>query len=181
MPEPTTLAGLEGAALTQGISFLYGQAAELLKRRRDRRDAAPQIPSDASILVSEIAPVEVDEQVLKERSRELRDLAEQLRPYATGAKAVAEPPDAALIAKAEALRGLLELAYRQPITFEGEDRDPVNVGINVKLVTGRVDGELTVADIGELRGGSRVTATGEVGDVGRDAKVTGFRGSVAGS
>lgn len=56
-----------------------------------------------------------------------------------------------------------------------------DVGINVKLVASRVDGELTVADIGELRGGSRVSATGEVGDVGRDAKVTGFRGSVAGS
>lgn len=181
MPEPATLAGLEGAALTQGISFLYGQATELLKRRRDRRDAAAQIPADAPTQVSEIASAEVDEQVLKEHHAELRELAEQLRPYATGARAVDEPPDAVLIAKAEALRGLLELAYGQPITFDGEDRDPADVGITVKLVAGRIDGELTVADIGELRGGSQVSATGEVGDVGRDAKVTGFRGNVTGS
>jgi hypothetical protein len=180
MSEPVTLAALGAAALTQGINFLYGQAAELLKRRRDRRDAATQPASDKPILAGELADVEVDEQILEERNEELRELTEQLRPYATGDRQVDEPPDAALIAKVEALRGLLELAYGQRITFDGEERGPTGTAIEVKLVARRVDGELTVADIGELRGGSRVSATGEVGDVGPDAKVTGFRGNVAG-
>jgi hypothetical protein len=181
MPDPMTLAGLEATALTQGINFLYGQAAELLKRRRERKDMAAQSSPDSPILAGRLATSEVDEEVLKEHHEELRELAEQLRSYATGARKVDEPPDAVLIAKVEALRGLLELAYRQRITFEGEDREPTGTAIDIKLVAGRVDGDLTVADIGVLRGSSRVSATGEVGDVGPGARVTGFRGNVIGS
>jgi hypothetical protein len=34
-----TLGVLGGVALSEGIKFLYGQATELLKRRRKRKDA----------------------------------------------------------------------------------------------------------------------------------------------
>ena len=78
MPEAVTLATLEAAALTQGITFLYGQATELLKRRRDRKDAAvddgspasPPRPVDEPILAGKLVPVEVDEQVIESRSEE---------------------------------------------------------------------------------------------------------------
>ena len=78
----------------------------------------------------------------------------------------------------EALRGLLELAYRQRITFDGEDREPTGSTINVKVVATRVDGELTVAEIKQITGSARVSATGDLGEVGPSAKVTGFRGDV---
>jgi hypothetical protein len=174
MPEPVTLAVLGTAALMQGINFLYGQATELLKRRRDRRDAA----SDAAVLDGELA-ADVDEEVVEQRSEQLRMLTEQLQPFVTGARRVGEPPDAELIARVEALRGILELAYRQRITFDGEDREPTGASIDAKVIAGRVDGELAVVDVDQLQPGTRVKASGTVGDVGPGGKVTGFRGNVA--
>ena len=46
MPETITLAMLGAAALTQGVNFLYGQAGELLKRRRDRREKAAALDAE---------------------------------------------------------------------------------------------------------------------------------------
>ncbi|HWN63992.1 MAG TPA: hypothetical protein VNO25_25340, partial [Streptosporangiaceae bacterium] len=37
MPDPVMLSSLGGLAASQGIKFLYGQAAELLKAWRERR------------------------------------------------------------------------------------------------------------------------------------------------
>lgn len=179
MPEPVTLAVLGAVALTQGINFLYGQAAELLKRRRDRRDGALAADTEHSVLDGEVA-ADADEHIVEEYRDQLRMLTEQLRPYATGEREVSEPPDAALIAKVEALRGILELVYRQRLTFDGEEREPTGTAIDTKIVAGRVDGELTVVDVDRLQRGSRVEAVGEVGDVGPGGKVTGFRGRVAG-
>jgi len=44
MSDPTTLsaAAIGAAALTEGIKFLYGQAGEILKRWRERKDKAAQ-------------------------------------------------------------------------------------------------------------------------------------------
>ena len=39
MTDPLTLSALTASALTEGIKFLYGQAAELLKRKRERSTA----------------------------------------------------------------------------------------------------------------------------------------------
>lgn len=179
MPEPITLALLGAAALTQGINFLYGQAAELLKRRRDRLNAAAGADVDDSALDGELA-ADVDEHVIDDRRDQLRALTEQLRPYAIGERKVGEPPDAALITKVEALRGILELAYRQRITFDGEEREPTGTVIDAEIVAGKVDGELAVVEVDRLQRGSRVKAVGDVGDVGPGGKVTGFRGHVAG-
>ena len=40
MSDPVTLAAVAGTILTEGIKFLYGQAAEALKRWRDEKDKA---------------------------------------------------------------------------------------------------------------------------------------------
>lgn len=188
MVDPGTLATLENTALTQGIAFLYGQATELLKRRRERSDAAmadavapaPQA-SNAHLpaLAGELNPVEADEQVVESRSEDLLILTEQLSSYVNGTRA-ADPSDPRFIAMVEALRGLLELVYRQRITIAGETREPTGSTIDVKLVTAKVDGELTVAQVGQVRSGGKVTAAAELGDVGPGAKVTGFRADIVG-
>lgn len=188
MVEPVSLAMLGGAALTQGITFLYGQATELLKRGRERKDAAmkgaaaptPE-PSvvDAPVLAGKLNPVEVDEQAVESRREELLSLTERLSSYVSGTRTV-DPSDLHLIALVEALRALLELAYRQRITFVGETREPTGSAVDVKLVATRVDGELTVAQVGHVRSGGQVKATGELGEVRPGAKVTGFRGDVVG-
>ena len=48
------------------------------------------------------------------------------------------------------------------------------------MVATGVDGDLTVAEAGEVRGDSRARAVGEVGAVGPGGKVTGFRADVIG-
>src|SRR5262250_2637475 len=141
MSEPVTLTMLGAAALTQGITFLYGQATELLKRRRDRKDAdtkgasaaAPLTTVDTPILAGKLRQAEVDEQIIEARSQELLELTEGLSSYVTGTRKV-DTSNATLIAQVEALRGLLELAYRQRITFDGEMREPTGSAIDVKLV-----------------------------------------------
>jgi hypothetical protein len=188
MADPVTLATLEGAALTQGINFLYGQATELLKRRRDRKEgslasAAEPTPQprviEASVLAGELNLAKVDDQVVESRSEELFALTEKLSSYANGIR-YADPSDLHLIALAESLRGILELIYQQRITFAGEGREPTGSTVDLKLVAARVDGELTVAEVGQVKTGAAVKATGELGDVGPNAKVIGFRGDVVG-
>jgi hypothetical protein len=50
MPEPVTitLAVVGTVALKEGVKFLYGQAGELLKLWRERRDAVKTIPLQTS-------------------------------------------------------------------------------------------------------------------------------------
>src|SRR5947209_12525557 len=48
MPEPITLAVVGAVALTEGVKFLYGQAGDILKRWRERRDAANKAEGEAS-------------------------------------------------------------------------------------------------------------------------------------
>jgi hypothetical protein len=69
-----------------------------------------------------------------------------LRPYAIGDLEVGELLDATLITQVEALRGILELAYRQRITFDGEERKRTGTAIDAEIVAGSVDGELAVVD-----------------------------------
>jgi hypothetical protein len=55
MPEPVTLtaASIGAVALTEGIKFLYGQAGELLKRWRERKEqTGPESGSVNSWLVT---------------------------------------------------------------------------------------------------------------------------------
>jgi len=40
MIDPLTISAIGAVAITEGIKFLYGQAGELLKRWRERKDAA---------------------------------------------------------------------------------------------------------------------------------------------
>jgi hypothetical protein len=190
MPEPFTLAVLGTAALTQGITFLYGQATELLKRRREREHAGvadglavpPDVVSptgDIPMLDGQLRPLPVDHDVIEERAEELLVLTERLGSYANGLREV-QPANDELLAQVEALRGLLELAYRQRITFRGEAREPTGSAVDVKILATKVEGALVIADIKQVRDGGRVSVLGELGEVGRNAQVTGYRGDVVG-
>ncbi len=54
------------------------------------------------------------------------------------------------------LRGLFKLAYRERITFRGEQRQPTRSQIDVTAVARRAEGELMAAQIGTVRDGGRV-------------------------
>jgi hypothetical protein len=133
MAEPVSAAAIGAVLVTKGIGFLYTQLGELLRRRRDRKDAAAkplQIPSapapdgappNETVLSGQLAAGPVDEQALDQHAVQLAKLLGALTPYATGL-VPADPDDKMLAEQAEAARRLLELVYRQHITFAGEKR-----------------------------------------------------------
>ena len=124
--DPLSVGVLGGVALTEGIKFLYGQVTELLKRRRDKAEEAavdpPAVPAGpAPVLDAPLSPRPVDLQVLAANEARLRELRRELADYADGL-AEPDPADRRLMEQVAALRGLLELAYGQHVTFRGEQR-----------------------------------------------------------
>jgi hypothetical protein len=137
MVDPLSLAALSAVALTEGVKFLYGQATELLKRRRERRDAAKKdeaaaaLPTAPEGLLDGALTVGEDVPVADADADRLKALRSQLTDYMDGIEPVRED-DAGLLEAADALRGLLEAVYGQRITFAGEPgRPPTGTPLDV--------------------------------------------------
>jgi hypothetical protein len=132
--DPLTLSVLGAAALTEGIKFLYAQATELLKRRRERKTAAEQAPVDTPALEGELRqPLEADPAALERLEPDLRELRRALQDYVDDLEPV-DSGDQRLLATADAVRQILEAVYQQRITFRGEQRP-----VSGPVVEGRVD------------------------------------------
>lgn len=126
MVDPLSVGVLGGVALTEGIKFLYGQVTELLKRRRDGAEQAaaepPVVPArQAQVLDGPLVQRPVDVGVVTGNEARLRELRRELADYSDGV-AEPDPADRRLQEQVAALRGLLELAYGQHVTFRGEQR-----------------------------------------------------------
>ena len=126
--EPLSLTVLGAAALTQGIGFLYGQAGDLLRRRRDRRAQAaapttpmeiPHIGESGQVLAGMVTPGPVDEEALERHAEQLAKLRGLLTPYREGDLPI-EPGDGQLLERVEAVRLLLEQIYRAFTILRGE-------------------------------------------------------------
>jgi hypothetical protein len=188
MPDPVTLSVLTAAALTEGIKFLYGQAGELLKRRRERKDAdrkGLQAPSldvpiiENNIVAGQLTSIAVNQDILDQRGDQLETLSEKLGLYDRGVYAI-DPTDDELIARAEALRGLLELAYGQRITLKGENREATGSSVNVDVIVRRVEGQLILAEVDHVGEGGHVVAEGNVDTVAQGATMIGFKAKSVG-
>ena len=102
MPDPLTLVVL-GAAATEGIKFLYGQATAVLAEWRQRRKDAAETPPaeipvpivDNNILDGPPTDAVVDVAVLESHEKSLVRLQGALSPYAQGLADV-DPTDAEL-------------------------------------------------------------------------------------
>ncbi len=165
--EPLTLGALGAVALSEGIRFLYGQAAEVLRRRRERKQAVQEgreaepartEVEDPGILEGSLEPIVLDLDAADRLDNQLKALSRRLGNYANGLEEV-DPTDEDVLRSADALRRALEAIYQQRITFRGEERPPSG-----PLVGGRVDVEEVAGYIAGVRaetiGGGRVT--GEV-------------------
>jgi hypothetical protein len=123
--DPLSLSVLGGMALTEGIKFLYGQATELLKCRRDRvensADPQPVSAEPPTVLDGPLAPKPVDLAVVDANEDRLRELRRALGDYVDGLADI-NPADKHVLSLVAALRSLLELAYGQHLTFRGEHR-----------------------------------------------------------
>jgi hypothetical protein len=146
MPDPLTLSAIGAVAITEGIKFLYDQASEILKRWRERKDAA----KDASIQLDKTEPIDVKLppvfegqlsaphihfDAVERVEEQLRELRKDLSDYADEIESV-DLKDETLLQRVDALRQLLEAVYQQRITFKGEQRPPSG-----PVVEGRIDVE----------------------------------------
>jgi hypothetical protein len=150
MLEPITLSALSAAALTEGIKFLYEQAGEVLKRWRERKDAAhggTLQPSSAepvevrlpSVFAGQLSAPQIHFEAVERLETQLRGVRHDLSDYIEGIERV-DMSNENLLRRIDALRQLLEAIYQQRLTFQGEHRPasgPVVKGsINVGTVAG---------------------------------------------
>jgi hypothetical protein len=177
MAEPLSWAVLGTLAATEGIKFLYGQATEVLKRRRERKagkeeEAAEPIavPADAP-LQGTLEPPQVDFDAADRLHDEIKALRSTLADYADGL-ADPEPGDQELAAAANGLREALEVVYRQRITFRGEDREPSGPVVINRAEAENVAGKVAGVRARLVRSG-RVEATVKVKEVQQGGEVIG--------
>jgi len=142
MPDPDAVAipALAGAALAQGITFLYGQAAELLRVRREEKVAHRVIfpvPEAFEPLHSAVRP---DLAVLADRERDLQMLLQIAEPFMARPAADLDGTDESLRACFGYIRNVLEDVYGTRFTFEGEPRPLRRVHQTVRDVRGPTTG-----------------------------------------
>jgi hypothetical protein len=180
MIEPISLGAVGVFALTEGIKFLYTEAGELLKHRRESKDSArqessePELRPPADIIEGTVEPTRPNAERLERLADELRERRRSLTDYADDVEAV-DPSDVALLKEVDELRRLIEVIYGQRITFKGEHREPSGplVENEVRAMEAKIrDSEVGVVEI-----------SGATGSVTQTTDVTGaeIEGSTVGS
>jgi hypothetical protein len=174
MVEPFSLSAVGALAATEGIKFLYAQAAEVLKRWRDRKagkegEAQAPIPvAGAEVLEGKLDPPKVNFEAVERLQDDIRTLAGVLANYASGVEEP-NPGDRELAEAADGLRRALEVVYGQRITFQGETRESSG-----PMVVGHADVEKVVGDVAGVR--VRLMKSGRIHGTLTSDEVTG-RGS----
>jgi hypothetical protein len=147
------LAGIENAALAEGVKFLYQQAAEVLSawraRRRDHQAPRPKVVEPPGMVrVEQPRPLpDPASPEMAETLQELKDLVEPIKDGEVDPQAIAARQAVAR------LRELLEVIVASPITFAGEPPRIVAVS-DVDVVVQRVAGQVVGvrADLANLQG-----------------------------
>jgi hypothetical protein len=133
------LVGVEVSALTQGVTFLYAQAGELLKRRREAKDRAIQAAQDERIAAASDPGPAIEppgdvfvpatppharpvSAVLDQLSGALLDARRNVEDYVLGS-AELDPRSVPALEVVDRLRRVLEQVYSTSLTFQGERRD----------------------------------------------------------
>jgi hypothetical protein len=179
MADPLSLASVGATILTEGIKFLYGQASEVLKRRRERRDAEKAGQPAAETVVSANEPPaavfagasgpltihldRVDDKI----AGQLVDFSGFLSNYANESLDV-DPGDGELVAAVDAVRKLLEAIYEQRMTFKGEVRPPSGPEIDAELYAEEVAGDAAVVRARLVKNG-RLKLRADVGTIQKDS------------
>ncbi|MDK9494215.1 hypothetical protein QEZ40_000084 [Streptomyces katrae] len=136
-----TLAGLGGVALSEGIRFLYGQADQVLRGRREARASASAGDASSPSSVSADGATSLDHALVERFEGDIRALMVELEPYraGTGAPVLADPGNRQLVDTAEALRRILSV-LGGPVPPGGESARTVDVQLDVEQVAGYVAG-----------------------------------------
>jgi hypothetical protein len=152
--EPLTLAAVGTMALTEGIKFLYAQAGELIRWRRERRKEQPAVVAEAEdALEGRLAQPEVDVDAFDRLAPDIKALAGRLGNYANGLDEVVEN-DEDVVAAADALRTALEAVLGQRITFKGEPREASGTVVKGRVDVGEVEGYVAAVRARVIKGGT---------------------------
>lgn len=185
MTDPLSLGLLASTAAVEGIKFLYGQAADLLKEWRVRKREGAAEPTGAPLEVPIRAsaaldgtPTDqvVDVTVLEREGAALATLIGTLAPYAQDLADI-NPNDALLAEQVGQVRAILEAAYGQRLTFHGEIRDATGTRVKVRQVLGSVRGSVIGAKANAL-GGADLDIAQQATSVDSGGSLTGFEGTI---
>ena len=157
MVEPITLAAVGAVALNEGVKFLYAQAGEILKRRRDRKATESAKLPDTAFEVARM-PLQLDFSRANEVEPELRELRHALAEIGQGIDEL-DPGDAEVLGALDALRRTLEYVYGQPITFKGERRPDSYIDLLGEVTAREIRGYVAGIRAQHIRSGQ---ATGRV-------------------
>jgi hypothetical protein len=177
MADPMSLAALGAVAITEGIKFVYGQASELLKRRRERKKTGVEptepVPiKNSEVLEGRLEPLKVDYEILEQVQGDMAALAFELADYKDGD--VAPGPDVA--EKVDELRRALEAVYGQRITFKGEThQESSGATLSGEARATLVKGLVAGVDVGSVSGGARVEGKATADTVGKEGELYGVR------
>ena len=159
------MAALGSAALSEGIKFLYSQAAEALKRWRDRQDrnatrepsprpTPPVFTDNAGSLAFHLDKVEALEEPLGKLMHSLAD-------YGAGNKPV-NPGNSDLVAAIDALRLAMEQVHQHAFTFKGEQRSGSAPGLTASI--GSLIGAAIAPEAGQARSDAAASGRPEAGE-----------------
>lgn len=137
MSTTITLATVGLTVITEGIKFLYGQATELLRIYRQKKESkgkeakssidSPSIAKFPDVFEGDLSiPLQFNEDVLIELEPQLRSLRKDISDYAEEIEKI-DQSNLILMEKINALRLILESIYSQEITFKGEQRESSNL------------------------------------------------------
>ncbi|HTC69578.1 MAG TPA: hypothetical protein VK662_08425 [Acidothermaceae bacterium] len=140
---------MEAAVLTQGVSFLYDQAGQLLKRRRARRDRVnegvgregdasgepemklPRLtPPEGIFVAGNAGALDASSAALDQLAEDLLHARRNVECYVMGESALDVGSDSLVVA-IETLRRVLEEIYGANLTFSQERRKPATVTTTV--------------------------------------------------
>jgi hypothetical protein len=179
MPEPLTLATVAGAIVTEGIKFLYGQAAEAIKRWRDEKDkpsksdTVPVHISPPAIFEGAFEPLTIHVDKLEALEDHLLNLRRAVSNYADGVEVV-DMGDHELLETVDALRRAMEAVYQQRLTFKGERRQPSGPVVEGTIDANSIAG-IAAAVEARLIASGKVTGTVKAGKVETGGSVYGVK------
>ncbi len=168
--EPLLLS-VGGAALTEGVTFLYAQASEFLRTWRARRGGRAEAPvamtPPGAVTVGTADPlVDPRDTAMEDTLQDLRDLAEQVKD---GTIEVTSERGRQIVSE---LRDYLEILLRAPITLAGEVPRSFHAG-SVAVITARVEGDVAGVRVAPGAAGRVGDVSVRTGDVAPDGRVTG--------
>ncbi|MET8550165.1 hypothetical protein [Micromonospora zamorensis] len=169
MDEALVLSTLTGAALTQGVAFIYRQLENLVKNKRNARTVTG-VEAEA-VLAGSLRPARVDPESYEQRQQEIDLLYGILTSYLKNA--YVREGDVHLQYLLGSVRRVLEDVYKQRITFVGEDRPPS--GVNVEQEIEDVHSSVIGVEARRVASNVPVDVRQKLGTVHEDAPVVGAK------